>query len=517
MNISALLKLLKSMKFAIWLLLILAVASLISMFIIEFYPIDTGFEQWKEVYAEKYGNFFPVMQILQLQDPYRSWWYQILLGLLTLSLTLCVIDRLPVNIRQAFRSESDFTAKEIEQYANRQTLKIGKDQLPSLLSNFKSYGIKQWEKAGSVYFSASRGRLGYLGPVFTHSGLLLLAIGGFIAIWGISTNGIGYPGDIIESDKFDFQVRVDDFRIEYYPLGVGQWVLVDSAAIGKIVKKLPADRFRIEFSMHGKAITQDIESNRILNQFDINSDRGNVSDYISDLTIIDNGQEIAAKRVEVNKPMRYKGFRFYQSSFDSRIPMVKASFDSAVLLLIRNSDSKTLDTLTVPWGKSHPLPDGSELLLSDFLPHFNIGREGPFSASASLHNPAVKASVLRDGQEITHQWLFLLHDFHGGDQKAPYTFKLLTLTNPQAASKFKTILEIKNNKGYEVIWLGIFLATIGLCLSFYWVPVHFRGVAVPTDKGYDLTIGGFASREKIHFTQEFNRLLEKIKQSISNT
>ena len=511
MTIASILKLLKSMKFAIWLLLIIAAASLISMFIVEFYPLDTSFERWEAVYGEKYGSFLPVMQALHLQDPYRSWWYQLLLGLLTLSLTLCVIDRLPINLRQAFKKEAEINPQEISKYANHRVLKTSIDKLPAVFSSLKSYSIRRWEKEQTVFFTADKGKIGYLGPVFTHLGLLLLAIGGFIAIWGVSINGVGYPGDLIESDKFDFQVRIDDFRIEYYPLGVGQWALVDNSSIGRIVKKLPFNRYRVRFFAHGKSVDREIEAGRIANQFDIDADRGNVRDYISDLTIIDGGKEIASKRVEVNKPMRYKGFRFYQSSFDTRFPMVKAELDSAVILLSRASDGKALDTLYVCGGKRVLLPDGSELELSDFLPHFNMGSEGAFSASASMRNPALKVKIYRGGEEISHQWLFLLHDFHGGDEKSAFSFKLLSLINPRAESKFKTILEIKSNRGYEIIWLGIILATIGVCLSFYLIPRHLRGAALPIDQGYELVIGGYSSGERVHFSEEFNRIIDRIK------
>ncbi|MBT3294013.1 MAG: hypothetical protein HN919_19210 [Verrucomicrobia bacterium] len=42
-----------------------------------------------------------------------------------------------------------------------------------------------------------------------------------------------------------------------------------------------------------------------------------ISDYKSDLVIMDGGREVKRKVIEVNKPLHYGGYDFYQSSYDS--------------------------------------------------------------------------------------------------------------------------------------------------------------------------------------------------------
>lgn len=42
-----------------------------------------------------------------------------------------------------------------------------------------------------------------------------------------------------------------------------------------------------------------------------------ISDYKSDLVIVDDGREVKRKVIEVNKPLHYGGYDFYQSSYDS--------------------------------------------------------------------------------------------------------------------------------------------------------------------------------------------------------
>jgi len=43
-----------------------------------------------------------------------------------------------------------------------------------------------------------------------------------------------------------------------------------------------------------------------------------VRDYFSDIVVVDGGKEVASKTIEVNKPLHYGGYHFYQHSYDSQ-------------------------------------------------------------------------------------------------------------------------------------------------------------------------------------------------------
>ncbi|HCO93775.1 MAG TPA: hypothetical protein DIU00_07485, partial [Phycisphaerales bacterium] len=43
-----------------------------------------------------------------------------------------------------------------------------------------------------------------------------------------------------------------------------------------------------------------------------------ISDYISELQIIEDGKVVAEKDIEVNHPLRFGGYHFYQSSYDDK-------------------------------------------------------------------------------------------------------------------------------------------------------------------------------------------------------
>ena len=501
------------MKFAIWMLVIIAFVSLISMFIVEFYPIDTFMPNWEEVYAEKYGALFGVMKVLHLNDPYRAFWYQVLLAVLTLSLLLCVYDRLPKALKSTFEIKFIKKTGEFESYQQNAKLNIEDDFIGKIKSALSGYKVTQKKEEDKLLISANRSRLGYLGPVGTHIGMLFLLIGGLATIWGYASRGNGFPGDFIESDDFNFKVRVDDFNIVYYPLGIGQWVLVEDRMLGKIVKRLPDDKFRIQFTSRNQEFYHDVEASRIRNQFDIETDRGNIKDYVSALTVVDNDVEVKSMQIEVNKPLRYKGFRFYQTSFDTRRPKIQAEFDSVQVEISSIESASIIDTVWLPWDKELRLPDKTLVKSTRFLPHFQMSSDGIISASASMVNPAVELTVSKesDGDHLYHQWCFYGKEFHGASQDAKYSFKILEIVNPVAEAKYMTILEIKKNQGYFIIWAGLIIASIGLILSFYFLPQHIW-ITLEKDENKSFAyIAGYSPSRGSLFIEKFNEIVKTLR------
>ena len=61
-----------------------------------------------------------------------------------------------------------------------------------------------------------------------------------------------------------------------------------------------------------------------------------VKDYFSDLEVIDDGQVVAVKTIEVNHPLYYGGYHFYQSSYDDkagRYTILSVTSDSGLVLV----------------------------------------------------------------------------------------------------------------------------------------------------------------------------------------
>jgi cytochrome c biogenesis protein ResB len=61
-----------------------------------------------------------------------------------------------------------------------------------------------------------------------------------------------------------------------------------------------------------------------------------IKDYVSDVQVIQDGKVVAAKKIEVNKPLHWGGYYFYQHSYDDkagRYTILSISSDSGILIV----------------------------------------------------------------------------------------------------------------------------------------------------------------------------------------
>jgi cytochrome c biogenesis protein len=502
------------MKFAIVLLVIIAIVSVAALFIGEFYPVRASGPGWQEFWQKQLGinkTLFNFLTFLEIHDPYRSWWYQILLGLLSLSLFACILDRLPIVIR-SMRISPPRDSVEIEKMPSAKKLNVSRlpDQVRRSMPPFFSY--REEKHGDEIRLAGQRSALGYIGPILAHIGMLGLVLGGIISsLGGYNTQVAGLPGEVVKDSSFDFSVRIDSFMITYHPLGIGQYVLVDNNQIGKIVDRGKGELFKVEVSPEEGVIqVEAIEASRLRNQFDIQNDRGNIKSYITILTVLENEQEKLTKRIEVNHPLRYKGFRFYQASFDPDHPRVESSIDSAQIVIKSAADGAVIDTAQLRFGVPLRLPDGNDLVLARFLPDFRLEGNKPVSASAQMRNPAVLLEVRQNDQELYHQWAFLRADFPHTASAATYSFSAGGVFGFSSSITYPTILEVNKNPGSWIIWLGFILCTVGLALAFYLTPQRLWVVIRNNQKGSIVHIAGSTTRNPDLFRQRFEHWIEQI-------
>ncbi len=331
--------LLKSMKFAIILLIVLTIASLFNLFLNEFIiPVDGDSELIYKTYASRYGALkASLLMTFQMYKPYHSWWYTGILAILTLSMLICVIDRAPSMFRRSFRptfirKPETYTASE-----NHYTL-VGESGFIDLATTFlkkKGYLVAFDKSEPGEYLSARKNTFAHIGPWILHVGMIVLIVGGAMVARSEYREYVrGLPGDFLmqSEDEWGFNVRVDDFIINYHPLNVKQTVSIGSDSLGRIINVNDDGTFELELYGYfegGSYIPQagvlnSVEAERISNSFDFRMssgrlDQSNIADYIAVLTVFEGNREIFTKRIEVNVPLRYKGYRFYQSSFNDTV------------------------------------------------------------------------------------------------------------------------------------------------------------------------------------------------------
>jgi cytochrome c biogenesis protein len=449
------LKKIGSVKLAIVLLILIVIASIVGTLI----P-----QNWTDAqYRAKYGDArHRLLRNLQLTDVYHSYWYMALLALFCVNLSVCSLQSFGPLVKFLRRSSSTAGRVRLSDlpFHNRvslssKTRSIGSEgiiqEIKDVLSR-RLYRLKHSDADNGVYYF-ERGKIGRFGPLITHASIIIILIGGiFVGLMGFK----GYKnipvGQAVDIPHTDFQVRADDFRLEFY------------------------------------------------------EDRRTPKEYKSVLTVIENGVPVHTQTIEVNHPMKYKGVKFYQSSYGQM-----------------NADSP-IDTIEVELSKS--IPDKSE---HEVIGRFKIGvrdivevpdsqlrikaarvvpdfiRDGSGNVGSRSNEPRNPAALLElyEGDELKDEsWAFIKYpDFHGSS-KSGYSLKFLSIDRGNADIKYYTGLQISHDPGLPIIWAGCLLMVVGMFLSLYlpfkriWVKVSAQGVEV----------GGRSYKNRADFKKEFEQL-----------
>ncbi len=299
--------LLRSMRFAIALLVILAIASVVGTVLTQ--------EDTYVNYVNQFGPFWAdIFRGLDLYDVYGSWWFMLILVFLVISVSLCVFDNAPKMIRdarswkdrvregslRAFRHKSEFRA----------TALSGVETAEMLMRLGRQLGFKLVTRnadTGEILIAGKRGALTKLGYISAHLAIVVICIGGLLdsnlpiqlQMWFSGKTATELDTDV---DAVPPEHRLSPsnptFRgFSLVPEGRQTSTVVLSRRDGSLIQDLP-------FSIQLKKFVVDYYST------------GMPKLFASDIVVTDHntGQRVQA-RVQVNKPFTYDGISIYQSSF----------------------------------------------------------------------------------------------------------------------------------------------------------------------------------------------------------
>lgn len=506
---------LTSMKFAIWLLVVLALISVFGLFIEEFLPDSPMSSSWAQFVWSKLGHQgMMLLRGIGVTRPFHALWYRFLIALLSFSLLACLIRRAPGILRRLRRGPARLDKAAIQALPLHAT--VSGVSLKTLAANWPARFNRRNEKdeAGQLW-RGERGQYRHLGPVLVHLGMFLLAVGAFVASLGqhIFEKG-AFPGETITGPDLPFALHVDSFRVEYYPLAPGQTVLVSGQFLGRTLKQTASDVWLVEvFPEQGASERMELPKAMLKNRFDPEFDSGNIRDYIASVSVLENGQVQRHARIEVNHPLRHKGWRVYQSSYEPGRPRVLAHFDTALVQVLRASDSTVVDTIHLPFkGEAH-FADAYSIKVTGFYPDYRRASGEDYSISAAMNNPALGVRVFENGQELANTMLFQKFSFHGGlDARVPFLFQILNITNPVATEDLRTVLQFRRDRGGWIIWTGIIVMTLGLLLAFYLIHRQFWMRLEPLPDGrVRAFVGAECERGAHHFEREFRTIVSRMK------
>ena len=438
-----------SVKLAIFLLIIITLASILGTLI----PQNRSLDE----YVAHYGQFANLFNQLQLTKLYQSLWFIALLCLFALNIIVCTLTRLSPKLRKAFHPKLEMESKEItvlkikEEFKKNISLDKAKKELKRELSS-RHYRLKEAKRENKTFLLARKKILGWFGADFVHIGILIILAGGIISGAGGFRKDLTFTeGDIRGIPGAEFKLRLDKFETEYYPNGM-------------------------------------------------------VKDWKSTLTVIENEKPILSKVIEVNHPLSYKGFVFYQSSYGWNWTNT-----SVGIWVRKRKDPSFLRKIDVTVGERVRLEsENIHISVLNFIPDFVINeRNEIISRSLQPNNPAAFIEGWEGDEKIMSGWIFSkFPDFARihSEKETDLSFELKNFK----AGQF-SVIQAAKDPGVNFIWVGCTFLMIGLAFAFYWPTREIKVILEESQGKTKVIAGGIASKSREALQSEFEKIMTSLR------
>lgn len=197
-------KFIASMKFAIILLIVVAVVCMIGSLV----PQGALFEQARDSYSERTAAF---ILAFHLDDVFHSWWFVALVSLLCLSVLLCNLTRVKALLVLTKTAGDPARAMSETPTASRE----GVADPEPVFRRMHFYRTVKTTADGRDAVFACRNRLGFWGAWVCHIGIVLIVLGYALGQMTLfSTEVYGTPGQTKPIEGTPYEMTIDDFTIE---------------------------------------------------------------------------------------------------------------------------------------------------------------------------------------------------------------------------------------------------------------------------------------------------------------
>ena len=350
-------ELLSSMRFAISLLVILAIASIIGTVLTQDDPYPN--------YVNQFGPFWAdIFRSLSLYTVYSAWWFMLILGFLMVSVSLCVIRNAPKMIadirswKDKVRESSLRAFHHKGEFAVHHSTRADTAALLAKLSGRLGYKFVTRESNGATLIAAKRGALTKLGYISAHLAIVIICLGGLLdSNLPIKLQMWMFNKTALNSNTVISEIPPEHRLSESNPTFRGYAWVPEGEHVSTAILNQP-----------NGSLIQDLPFSIQLNKFIVDYySTGMPKLFASDIVVIDHktGERIPA-RVEVNKPFEYDGVSIYQSSFqDGGSQMQMTAFPMTGGSAKSTPFGGTIGN-KVPLGKAVPGADGQTIEFADF-------------------------------------------------------------------------------------------------------------------------------------------------------
>jgi cytochrome c biogenesis protein len=455
-----------SVKLTVVLLLTLAATSIIGTLIEQNRsPAD---------YLQAFGEpLYRLFSMLDLFNMYHSWWFRLLLLLLTANIIVCSIDRLKSTWKIIFVKNPSFNLARFQSLKNRIETNDprSRDQLEQVarreLAKRYSYHRLDHTDNGFALF-AEKWRWTRLGVYVVHSSVVLLLIGGLLgSIFGFDgfvniPEGESTSTVRLQSNsgavELSFEIRCEDFDISFYPSGMPR-------------------------------------------------------EYRSTLTIVEGGKPVLTQDIIVNDPLRYKGINIFQSSYGELPARQTAPSDlESITLGFTSKETGMIYEKTARIGGTIDIPEGlGRLTLNRFEASHNfMGRD--------LGAALIGTLVQKDGSSVE---VVLPLRFPSFDRMGPMFNSqrkddvLISIVDYKSVSgsaekRYYTGLQVTKDPGVWIVYAGFSFMIIGCMITFF---MSHQRICIEVNCGGGpcrIAVSGTANKNKLGMQRKLEKLMQKI-------
>lgn len=299
-------ELFSSMRFAISLLTVISIASIVGTVLIQNEPMTN--------YVNQFGPFwFEVFGKLSLYSVYSAWWFMLIMGFLVLSTTLCIIRNAPKMLKDMRSWRENVREQSLRNFHHH--VEWQSTHEPQALANnlaqriaTEGYRAKLVQKDGAVLIAAKQGAANKWGYIFAHSAIVIICVGGLMD----SNLAVRAQQFIFGKTPFMGSGLISEIP-QQHRLGTGNPTFRGVTEVPEGASSNTALLFQQE-----GVLIQDLPFTIKLDRFIIDYySTGMPKLFASEVVVTDHasGDSFPAT-IKVNEPLIYKGIAVYQSSFD---------------------------------------------------------------------------------------------------------------------------------------------------------------------------------------------------------
>jgi len=295
-------ELVSSMRFAITLLMMIAIAAIIGTVMKQ--------DQAAPDYINQFGPFwYAIFDKIGLYTVYSAWWFLLILAVLIVSTSLCVMRNAPRMLRDMRSWRESVREESLNNFHHKTAWTADLAAVPLATQTAQrlgnaGYRVKLVDKAGGVLVAAKKGAGNKFGYIFAHTAIIVILLGGLLDSnlpirfqeWFMGKTP--YTGGELQA-RNRLGLGNPTFRGNTrIPEGQASNTAAIPQADGVLVQDLP-------FTIH-------------LNRFIIDFySTGMPKLFSSEVTIRDHetGKTFPAT-IRVNQPLIYRGVAVYQSGVD---------------------------------------------------------------------------------------------------------------------------------------------------------------------------------------------------------